>query len=321
MPFRKAFEKRVNDEMQSTTEAGPSHQPHPPSPLPSPSTFAGTDIKTPSKCPPSPSKASSIYEQDLDLSRKPDKSLPPRFSTLFDNSAPAPTPRVVECCHRSEKSRRGVFLSMPVFVLLVVVLLFESTLLFAYTVIGLYQNLPPGFARVMGVDVAAPGPADGCHGGEEGRGVVNIAPKFVFGSEGASMMSGFDGAATMIEATTAAEAAGTIANPTTTTAATSSKTSTTPTSIDSTAAAAASQLLDILSDATKDPPTASVAIVTSTPGVVQSTILVTSSVGEEGETGSEVRPTVTSVKVVNGPETTIQATDAAVTGGGGDLGA
>ena len=317
MPFRKAFEKRVHDEMQSTTaEAGPSHHPHPLSP--------STDIKTPEKCPPSPTKPSPLYEEeeDLDLSRKPDKSLPPRFSTLFDTSKPPPpppTPRAVECCHRAaaEKSKRGVFLSTPVFVLLVVALLFESTLLFAYTVIGLYGNLPTGFAGIMGMDVAAaaPGPVDGCRCGEEGRGVVNFAPNFVFGGEDARMMSGFHGAGTMVEATAAAGGSSTTTSATPTTPTTSSTTST---SINSTAAAAASQLLSILSDATADAPTtASVAIVTSTPGVVHSTILVTSSLGGEEETGSAVRPTVTSVKVVDGPETTIQARDAGVTGGSG----
>lgn len=286
MSFQQTFETSVNAAMREG-EAGPAPR-SPRSPIP-PHTDA--DIKKR----PRSLNATSIYEEaeDLDLSSKGEKTLPPRFSTLFGPSSkaappPPPTPRLVECCHReSGKKKAGIYLSTPVFILLVLVLLFESTLLFAYTVIGLYQHLLP--TGLLSIGGAPPPLVDGC--ACEGRqGAINFAPNFVFGEEGKSLLglqiSGIEGMTT--------------ATPTSTTAVPTTST----TSNSSEAAAAASQLLSLFDDDKST--TKSVAIVTETPGLVQSTIIVTSVAGSSS-TESAPQSTVTSIKVVDGPATTIQA--------------
>ena len=271
MPFKQVFERRVNEDMQ---DGGAGPAPRSPSPTPS---FVDTDVKKQ----PHSHKAKSIYEaEDLDLSSKGDKTLPPRFSTLFDTTRTAdpapPTPRVVECCHRESRKRSGVHLSTPVFILLVVVLLFESTLLFAYTVIGLYQNLPSGILSIAG----APAPVDGCHCEDESKqGVINFSPNFVFGEKGGEVM----GQLSVIESMTAL-----------------------PSSATSTATTSPSSTPTTTTSSTTFSSSSSVSIVTETPGVVHSTIVVTSS-AESSETDTAVQPTVTSVQIVDGPNTTIQA--------------
>lgn len=301
MPFKQVFERRVNDAMQQS-QAGPA--PRSPTPSHSPSfEDHDDDIK---KRPLSP-RAKSLYEaEDLDLSSKDEKSLPPRFSTLFDTAKPPPTPRVVECCHRESKKRAGVYLSTPVFVLIIVALLFESTLLFAYTVIGLYQNLPSGLLAVTG----APGPAmgDGCRC-EERQGAINFSPNFVFREKGGEIL----GQLSVVESMTAIESSPQPSPPTSTTPSPTTSSTTTTTAASTANAAAASHLLSLFSDLDVPPstsPSPSISIVTATPGVVHSTIIVTSVTGIGGggaETEAEARPTVTSVRIVDGPATTIQA--------------
>jgi hypothetical protein len=87
------------------------------------------------------------------------KDRPPRFSTLMGvapkpASSPPPPPPLPppppppvffhEYYPPPREHRRGVYVSMPLFIVFVLILFFESTLLFGYTLIGLYGNAPTG---------------------------------------------------------------------------------------------------------------------------------------------------------------------------------
>ena len=123
----------------------------------------------------------SIYEEaaDMDMSDKKRRTLPPRFSSIFDYkppsspSPPPPThPPVVECCHRSHQPG-GVRLPKLVFVALVAILLFESALLFVYTLLGIYRTLPlavPAFGAASASTL--------CQGDAR---VPNVAPEIYLG--------------------------------------------------------------------------------------------------------------------------------------------
>ncbi|EMC91124.1 hypothetical protein BAUCODRAFT_39258, partial [Baudoinia panamericana UAMH 10762] len=143
MPFSQVFEKHMNSEMRADTEQQQSR---------------GKKADLPP--PPTPD------EEAIDAEYSEKKDCPPRFSTLFE-SAPSSPARKFES-YPPPKRRSGVWLPMPLFVLLCVILLFESTLLFAYTVIGLYNNLPTRFV--------APNAA-GCNCRDD-KPAINIAPNF-----------------------------------------------------------------------------------------------------------------------------------------------
>ncbi|KAI7264367.1 hypothetical protein KC345_g8818 [Hortaea werneckii] len=279
MPFQKTFERRVNEDMQENAEAGPAPRPE--------STDSYPDSKK--AMPPS---TPDMEGEDIEWSEKKDQ--PPRFSTLF-GATPPPASREPENLPVSPRRQptRGVTLSTPIFVGLVVILLFESTLLFAYTVIGLYKNVPPGIIPGRGASV-------GCRCNEDPRPAINIAPNFMIPQSQSE-------ATETITVTTSPSPSPTTSKPTST----STSTSTTSSDPASQAAALVASMLGEHSTSTSSPsptmtpsttssPTKSTTIITETPSqsTVRSTKLVT--VNAEGSTlpPSSPRSTVTSTKFV-----------------------
>ncbi|KAI6830806.1 hypothetical protein KC332_g7078 [Hortaea werneckii] len=290
MPFRKTFERRVNEEMQENAEAGPA--PRPESMDPYPNSKKSIPPSTP-----------DMEAEDIEWSEKKDQ--PPRFSTLF-GVTPPPAPREPENLPVPPRRQptRGVTLSTPIFVGIVVILLFESTLLFAYTVIGLYKNIPSGIIPGMGA------PA-GCRCNEDSRPAINIAPNFMIPQSQSE-------ATETITVTTSPSPPPPESTTTSKPTSTSTSTSTSTTSSDSASQAAAlvASMLGQLSTSTSSPSptttpsttsssrTKSTTIITETPSqsTVRSTKLVT--VNAEGSTlPSSPRSTVTSTKLV-GPSST-----------------
>ncbi|KAI6908047.1 hypothetical protein KC318_g4604 [Hortaea werneckii] len=287
MPFRKTFERRVNEEMQDNAEAGPAPRPESMDPYP--------DSKKP--IPPS---TPDMEAEDIEWSEK--KGQPPRFSTLF-GVTPPPAHREPETLPLPQRRQptRGVTLSTPIFVGIVVILLFESTLLFAYTVIGLYKNVPSGIFPGMGASV-------GCRCEEAAQPAINIAPNFMV------PQSQSEATETVTITTSPSPPAPETTTSTSTTSTTpSSTTSTSTTSSDpaSQAAAIMASMLGNLSISTSSPPTTtasttassptkSTTIITETPSqsTVRSTKLVT--VNAEGSTlPASPQSTVTSTKLVD----------------------
>ncbi|KAI6790735.1 hypothetical protein KC361_g7750 [Hortaea werneckii] len=285
MPFRKTFERRVNEEMQENAGEGPAPRPESMDPYP--------DSKKP--VPPS---TPDVEAEDIEWSEKKDQ--PPRFSTLF-GVTPPPVPREPENLPVPPRRQptRGVTLSTPIFVGIMVMLFFESTLLFAYTVIGLYKNVPSGIIPGMGASV-------GCLCNEDPRPAINIAPNFMI------PQSQNEATETITVTTTPSPSGESTTSTPTTSKPTSTSTSTSTTSSDpaSQAAALVASMLGELSTSTSSPspttttsttssPTKSTTIITETPSqsTVRSTKLVT--VNAEGSTlPSSPQSTVTSTKLV-----------------------
>ena len=156
MPFNRVFERTVNKNMQEGD--------------PGPSTHMGqveeADIKKHSDA-----KGPS-YEEEDDQEMSEKKDHPPRFSQLF---APSPSAVVLENPPPPRKRKSGVFIPTPLFIVLAVIVLLESTFLFAYTIIGLYSQLP---SQLLGVAGLSPAPINGvCNCGQQDP-AINIAPKF-----------------------------------------------------------------------------------------------------------------------------------------------
>ncbi|KAK3712610.1 hypothetical protein LTR37_009053 [Vermiconidia calcicola] len=258
MPFKRVFERNVNRNMQEG-EQGPA-----------PNQDEVEESKTEH---PHDTKEPEYEIEDEELSEKKDR--PPRFSTLF---APTPPPQVIERIIESPKKRSGVYLPTPLFVVLAFILFFESTLLFAYTIIGLYNNMPAG---ILPFGSPSPvGPGCPCLPGTQG---INISPNFI--------MPGANGEVQTVTAT--APLPSTSASTETTTATTSSPD--------------AAKLLSLLTSAI-DPTS------TEQPGVVFSTKVVTSTPEQETITSSTMKtviagqPRVTSTKIVD-PTSSANAED------------
>ncbi|KXT06288.1 hypothetical protein AC578_9133 [Pseudocercospora eumusae] len=145
MHFKETFEKSLNDNMHDNDDGQPGRAP------PTEATDADMDIKKKGYSSPQPDV------QDHELSEKKDH--PPRFSTLF-GPTPAPTPQpppreYVREYYPEPKRKSGVFIPMPLFIIFAIILFFESTILFAYTVIGLYNNAPSRLFPWAGAGVAS----------------------------------------------------------------------------------------------------------------------------------------------------------------------
>ena len=114
---------------------------------------------------------SAFEHEDAVLSEKKDR--PPRFSTVFANPTP-PVPYRDDDPPR-ERKRSGVFVPVPLFILFAALLLLMSTFLFAYTIIGLYNNRPAGL-------LSQPSPINGydCAG-------FKFAPNFLLGDAKATV--------------------------------------------------------------------------------------------------------------------------------------
>lgn len=258
MAFGKIFEGKVNESMQ--TDGQPGRAP-----------AAAEDFEMDMK---KGHLAPQPEPEDFELHAKKDQ--PPRFSTLFA-PAPAPQPQpapreyVQEYYPRPEK-KKGVFIPMPLFIIFAVILFFESTILFAYTVIGLYNNAPSRLFPWAGQGTSAAA----CDCGEH-QPAVNIAPNFVL-PQGA------------LPATEAVTVTITPTRSTSSISATSSTSSTTTTD----AAAIASDIVGILGSLTSSS-SSPIATVTYTPprSTVDITTVITEGASSETDAPSVVTPTVT----------------------------
>ncbi|KAK3670098.1 hypothetical protein LTR78_010038 [Recurvomyces mirabilis] len=146
--FSNSFEKRVNAEMDISDHSDDQY---------------GSEKK------PKPSSAHYDAEEvDAEVAQKKDD--PPRFSTIFGvpTTDPAPAPAREFESYPAPRPKSGVRVPMAVVVVVGIILLFETTALFAFTVIGLYNSLP---ARLVGSNCV-------CH---DQIPTVNIAPNFVIG--------------------------------------------------------------------------------------------------------------------------------------------
>jgi hypothetical protein len=107
-------------------------------------------------------------EEDHELSEKKDR--PPRFSTLFDGTPP---PQIVErYIEQPRQKKRGIWIPLPLFIILAIILFFETTLLFAYTIIALDNNLGSGLFPISKTRL------DTCPDQQ----AINVAPKFYLGA-------------------------------------------------------------------------------------------------------------------------------------------
>ncbi|KAF1824184.1 uncharacterized protein K489DRAFT_408599 [Dissoconium aciculare CBS 342.82] len=166
MSFKKTFEKRLNRNMQQDSEVGES----------SSSKIDDMDIKT------QPGPADDADDYDLNMK----KDAPPRFSTLFGpappivQSVPTPSPRREYFPPPQRKS--GIWMPWSLFIILAVMLFLESTVLFTYTVIGLYNNTPSRLLALAGQGIGGSMPYGMCEplkATSPQPAAVNFAPNFV----------------------------------------------------------------------------------------------------------------------------------------------
>ncbi|KAF2769321.1 hypothetical protein EJ03DRAFT_351466 [Teratosphaeria nubilosa] len=285
MPLRK---KLFNDNMQRITKEGPAG-----------SSSETVDAEMDLKKHVSNTPDLEYEAEHEDWSDKKDH--PPRFSTLFGVAPPLPERRAER--HEPRRRRSGVFLPTPVFVLFVIILIFESTLLFAYTVIGLYNNLPQRL-------VPAAGRTETCNcGTQDKQPAVNIAPNFMMPQVPAIITQtvtalGNDGVAPHSLSTTTASSTSTSSTSTTS----SSTSSDSSGSQSSEAAAIASEVAGMLhtlitttstssssvtTPSTSSPPSIVTVTVTPAQSTVSSTTILTVTPTEAST--SIIRPTVTSI--------------------------
>ena len=270
MPFRRVFERRVNEAMQQG-EPGRA-----------PTEIVEADDADMKKQ--HEAKEPEFEEEDQEFSEKKDR--PPRFSTLFEGPK---APQVIET-YVPPKRKSGVFVPTPLFIVFALILLFESTILFAYTVIGLYNNLPSSLLAVGG---PAPAPIDGCKCAQS-QGAINISPNFFMpGAQAPEVSFTMTGSIISDALSTARPTISSTSTPNT-------SSSTLTTSSTNNAQAAASDVLSMLgglkpsSTTTSNPNIAvSTKVVTATPtrSTVYSTFISTAAPAGP--------PTVTSVKVVH----------------------
>jgi hypothetical protein len=150
MPFSQVFEENVNRNMQEDAHGSEDNK--------------ESDIKNHFKA----SEAKN-EEEDHELSEKKDR--PPRFSTVFGGTPP---PQVIERYMEPPKKKKGVYIPLPLFIVLAIILFFESTLLFAYTIIALDNNLPSGLFPIGSTRI------DECNCAQQPA--INVAPKFFVGA-------------------------------------------------------------------------------------------------------------------------------------------
>ncbi|CAK1368353.1 unnamed protein product [Cercospora beticola] len=161
MSFPSHFEKKVSEEMMH--EDG--------QPGRAPAEMEDADMAL---------KKNGYPSSQLDEQEK--KDYPPRFSTLFGVAPPAPppppphTPREYVREHYPEpKSRSGIHMPLALFIVLMITLFFESTIIFAYTIIGLYNNAPARLFPWAGQGSAVAAVCDS----SQQQPAINIAPNFI----------------------------------------------------------------------------------------------------------------------------------------------
>lgn len=247
--FHTSFERNVNNDMQ--------------------------DDGQPGRAPPEAEDADMAMKKGLpspgypiDEKAHSKNEYPPRFSTLF-SAAPAPPPppppqrEYIRVDYPEPQKKSGVFLPMPLFIVFAAILFIESTILFAYTVIGLYNNAPAKLFLWAGQSGAV---AAACNFGPQ-QPAVNIAPNFIMPQAGQPLTDLITiTPSTSIPTSTSSTSSSTSTSETSTSASTTSSSTTSSTTTDG-AGEAASNIAGIF-------------------GSLELT------------TVSAVRPTVTSVKLI-----------------------
>jgi hypothetical protein len=217
------------------------------------------------------------------MAMKDQRQPPPRFSTIFDTKGPATPAREFESYPQPPVRKAGIYIAKPLFWALFAIFLFESAVLFAYTVIGLVSNMSSKLVHVNGAGTVVAG----CDCNAQ---PIDISPNFF-------MQGGPQ--ASVVETTTLS----TTASTTLTTSISSSSSSTSSTS--QSVSAGVSELADIIknigtastseSSTSTHTPTTRVVTVTPPGPTIKSTAILT--VDASGNT-LPPRPTVTSTKVV-----------------------
>lgn len=268
LPFQEDFETQVNNNMNPGRHSS-SQDCKVPMPLTSPNEFEADD-----------------KEFNEKMAMKDRHHLPPRFSTIFETKRPTtpPPPREFESYPQQPARKSGVYLPKPVFWALFAIFLFETAALFAYTVIGLMNNMPAKLIHTNSAGVVV----SGCDCTPQ---PINISPNFFM--PGASQ-------APVIETTTASVSTSTSASSTSSTSTSSSSNSSSSQSV----ASGVSELADLIKSAiptsTSESSTVKggTAVVTVTPPgpTIKSTVLLT--VDPSGSTIAPL-PTVTSIQWVS----------------------
>ncbi|EME39441.1 hypothetical protein DOTSEDRAFT_75199 [Dothistroma septosporum NZE10] len=272
MSFRHSLERKTNDHMQ--------------------------DDGQPGRAPPEIEDADMAMKKGLSSPGYPvDEKVygkeqhPPRFSTIFGaNPAPPPPPPpqrgYIPDYYPPPQRKSGVFLPMPLFIVFAVILFLESTILFAYTVIGLYNNAPARLFPWAGHGGAV---ATACNYGPQ-QPAVNIAPNFIIPQAGQPLPD--------LVTTTAS-----VSTSTSSSSASSTSSFSTSSTTNSDAAAAASDIAGIFGGLTS-------VTASATRPTVTSVKLIT-----EDPSGDVLtpRPTVTRTTFINPPSNTGTIADAAAT--------
>ncbi|KAF2212599.1 hypothetical protein CERZMDRAFT_84258 [Cercospora zeae-maydis SCOH1-5] len=274
MSFSTHFEKKVNEDMREEGQPGRA-----------PTEMEDADMAL----------KKNGYPSSLSDGQEPHdkKDYPPRFSTLFGATPPAPPPptpprEYVREYYPEAKKRSGIHMPLALFIVLMITLFFESTIIFAYTIIGLYNNAPARLFPWAGQGSAVTAACDSSQ-----PPAINIAPNFVIPGQG--------GAEHITELVTITITA----TPSTTSTSTTSSTSTSTSTVNesSQAAAMASDIAGILRSLGLGSPTTSssisIALVTvkPTPSTVTSVTLIT----EDPSGNVLTRPTVTLTTFVDAP--------------------
>jgi hypothetical protein len=105
------------------------------------------------------------------MAMKDQSQPPPRFSTIFDTKAPTTPTRAFESYPQQPTRRSGVYVPKPVFWAIFAIFLFESAVLFTYTVIGLINNISPTLIHTNSAGVVVAG----CDCNSQ---PINISPNF-----------------------------------------------------------------------------------------------------------------------------------------------
>ena len=261
MPFNENFEAEVNNNMNPSRHSD--------------SKDLKVSIPTSSQEPPE----ADDREYSEKRAMKDQSQPPPRFSTIFDTKGPATPTRAFESYPQPLPRKSGIYIAKPLFWALFAIFLFESAVLFAYTVIGLVSNMSSKLVHVNSAGAVVAG----CDCNAQ---PINISPNFY-------MQGGAQ--ASVVETTTLSTS--------TSTSSTSSSSSSTSQSV----SAGVSQLADIIknigtsstSESSTHTPTTRVVTVTPPGPTIKSTTVLT--VDPSGST-LPPGPTVTSTKVVSPDE-------------------
>ena len=260
MSFNQDFEVEVNSNMN------PSRQ------------SISKDVKAPVPTSSRNSCEAEDREFNEKMAVKDHHQPPPRFSTIFDTKGPAAPACEFESYPQPPVRKAGIYIAKPLFWALFAIFLFESAVLFAYTVIGLVSNMSSKLVHVNGAGAVVAG----CDCNAQ---PINISPNFF-------MQGGPQ--ASIVETTALSTVASTTLTTSTSSASSSSSQGIRP---------GVSELAEIIksagtvsiSETSTHTPTTHIVTVTPPGSTIKSTTVLT--VNASGST-LPPRPTVTSTKVV-----------------------